>query len=206
MDRTILYILALLLLGILTYLRRRERVVVGKVGEWAVSKSLKQLDNYTVIDDLLLPSDGNTTNTQIDHVLVSKFGIFCIETKTYKGWIFGNANEKQWTHVNFKRKDKFYNPLYQNFAHTKALKSLLGEQRLKAPIVPLVIFRAAGKIQVTGTDNVGNTLEVINKIKSFSTPIYSDEEVADIVRLVSSANITDSVKRKAHNKQVASKL
>lgn len=31
--------------------------------------------------------------TQIDHVLVSRFGVFVIETKDYKGWIFANAKQ-----------------------------------------------------------------------------------------------------------------
>ncbi|WP_339385147.1 nuclease-related domain-containing protein, partial [Vibrio paracholerae] len=35
--------------------------------------------------------------TQIDHIVVSKFGVFVIETKYMKGWIFGSKDQKQWT-------------------------------------------------------------------------------------------------------------
>ena len=55
--------------------------------------------HYKVLDNLLLPSNGNLNATQLDHVVVSNYGIFCIETKSYKGWIFGNANDKYWTQV-----------------------------------------------------------------------------------------------------------
>jgi len=36
-----------------------------------------------------------------------KDGIFVIETKNYKGWIFGSENQKQWIQVNFKQKIAF---------------------------------------------------------------------------------------------------
>lgn len=35
--------------------------------------------------------------TQIDHIYISKFGIFVVETKNYKGWIYGKTHDKEWT-------------------------------------------------------------------------------------------------------------
>jgi hypothetical protein len=52
-------------------------------------------------------TDGTT---QIDHILVSRFGVFVIETKDYKGWIFADATRANWTQVLFKVKFKFQNP------------------------------------------------------------------------------------------------
>ena len=40
----------------------------------------------------MLPADDGGT-TQIDHILVSKYGIFVIETKNRKGWIFGGPQQ-----------------------------------------------------------------------------------------------------------------
>ena len=75
--------------------------LIGKSGENFVSRKLSRLDprRYTTLNDLMLPSNGNTATTQIDHVVVSDFGIFCIETKSYRGWIFGNAQQEYWTQV-----------------------------------------------------------------------------------------------------------
>lgn len=44
-----------------------------------------QLDTeeYIVLHDLLLPYKDGTT--QIDHVIISPYGIFVIETKNYTG-------------------------------------------------------------------------------------------------------------------------
>lgn len=63
--------------------------------------------------------------TQIDHVIVSKYGIFVIETKNYKGWIYGEENQKTWLQILFKRKNKFQNPIHQNYKHIKFLQALL---------------------------------------------------------------------------------
>lgn len=82
-----LWWLLLVLLG-LSLLRVFLPDLKGKIGEWAVQRQAKQhLDErYILLNDLTLPDqDGGTT--QIDHVLLSPFGVFVIESKNYKGWI-----------------------------------------------------------------------------------------------------------------------
>lgn len=76
-----------------------------------------------MLKDLTLPSRGGTT--QIDHVVVSRFGIFVIETKNMKGWIYGSADQAQWTQVIYRHKSKFQNPIRQNYKHVKAIQELL---------------------------------------------------------------------------------
>src|SRR6266542_5098071 len=49
--------------------------------------------------------------TQVDHILVSSFGVFVIETKDYKGWIFADAKQANWTQVLFRHKFTFQNPI-----------------------------------------------------------------------------------------------
>lgn len=68
--------------------------------------------DYIVINNLKLNTKG--TISQIDHLVVSNYGIFVIETKNYKGWILGNEDSQNWTQVIYKYKNKFYNPVLQN--------------------------------------------------------------------------------------------
>ena len=99
--------------------------VKGRIGERAVRSVIgKDLDEETYIEfhDLIIPSRSGTT--QIDHIYVSVFGIFVIETKNYTGWIFGNEKQSKWTQVVYKQKHYFQNPLRQNYAHIKALSEL----------------------------------------------------------------------------------
>ena len=64
----------------------------GDIGELATALLIKDLDRdkYIKLHDIKLknPSD-NTKTTQIDHIVISCYGIFCIETKGYKGKIYG---------------------------------------------------------------------------------------------------------------------
>jgi len=71
----------------------------GKFGEWFISFKLKQLDpaRFTVLNDILLPSQGSTTYTQIDHIVISNGAIYCIETKDHSGKIFGSIDQDLWT-------------------------------------------------------------------------------------------------------------
>ncbi len=79
--------------------------------------------NYHLLNHVTLELRDGTT--QIDHILVSRFGIFVIETKHYKGWIFANANHANWTQVLFNAKFRFQNPIDQNLRHVRAVRELL---------------------------------------------------------------------------------
>ena len=68
---------------------------------------------------------GGEATSQIDHLVLSEYGIFVIETKRYKGWIFGSEKAENWTQVIFKEKHQFRNPVKQNWSHVYALKSVL---------------------------------------------------------------------------------
>ncbi|WP_198166077.1 nuclease-related domain-containing protein [Sporosarcina ureae] len=103
----------------------------GAVGERTVRKRLEKLgEEYRAYHDHYV-EDAQYGFTQIDHVVNSKYGLHVIETKHYKGWIFGSENQKYWTQIIFKNKQKFYNPIRQNYGHIKALKS-----RLDLPNLP----------------------------------------------------------------------
>ena len=67
---------------------------IGKSGERRVARKLDWLsEEYIVLNDIMLPTQYGTT--QIDHVVISPYGIFVIETKNYKGWIFGHENSEE---------------------------------------------------------------------------------------------------------------
>src|SRR5690242_5476915 len=78
---------------------------------------------FHLLNNVTLPFQDGTT--QIDHILVSTKGVFVIETKHYMGWIFANENSQQWTQVIYQIKNRFQNPLHQNYRHLKALQHLL---------------------------------------------------------------------------------
>ena len=81
--------------------------IKGSVGEFKVNTRLNFLGNeYISLNDILIKSSNGNTS-QIDELVLSEYGIFIIETKNYKGWIFGNEKSENWTQVIFKEKHTF---------------------------------------------------------------------------------------------------
>jgi restriction system protein len=120
-------IIALAVFSALGYLAGRYRVdQLQNTGEALVARTLQTTfapPDYHLLNNVTLPvHDGST---QVDHVLVSRFGVFVIETKHYQGWLFGAADSATWTQVLYRRKFKFQNPIRQNYKHVKAVQSLL---------------------------------------------------------------------------------
>ena len=84
--------------------------IKGWFGEEVIALYLRKLppDEYTVLNDIILSTENGTT--QIDHIVVSVYGVFVIETKNYKGWIFGGEKSAQWTQNIYGKKKQFYEP------------------------------------------------------------------------------------------------
>lgn len=82
----LILIIAVVILGLALFIKLKLPVLIGRSGEKFVSRELHRLDtvHYKILNDLMLSSRGNSITTQIDHIVVSNYGIFCIETKAYK--------------------------------------------------------------------------------------------------------------------------
>jgi hypothetical protein len=91
--------------------------------------------------------------TQVDHILVSRFGVFVIETKNYSGWIFANESDAKWTSVHFRLKYRFQNPIRQNFRHVLAVQNLL-EFVPREAIKSVVVFCGNAEFKTTVPDGV----------------------------------------------------
>ena len=120
-----LFFFALVLLLIPLILR--SAWLKGRLGETKVNVGAELLLDqrvYRLIKNVTLSVGDGTT--QIDQLVVSPYGIFVIETKNMKGWIFGDPNQAQWTQLIYRYKGKFQNPLRQNYKHVIAVQELLG--------------------------------------------------------------------------------
>lgn len=79
---------------------------------------------YHRFHNIIVPAKNGTT--QIDHLVVSAFGVFVVETKNMKGWIFGSEDQSKWTQSLYGKNYSFQNPLHQNFRHIRCLANHLG--------------------------------------------------------------------------------
>ena len=165
----------------------------GVFGEWQINLLIKiflDKNYYHLIKDVTLPTEDGTT--QIDHIIVSKFGIFVIETKNMKGWIFGSERQKQWTQQIFKHKSKFQNPLHQNYKHVKSLESCLNAK--KDSIFSVIIFIGDSTFKTKMPDNVRFARGGIKYIKSKTDIVFNTEEVASVIEQIESGRLERSSK------------
>jgi len=149
---------------------------LGRKGESKVERVLKSKlhsSEYHRFYDLTLPI-GNIS-TQIDHVVVSRYGVFVIETKNYSGWIFGSDKSKVWTQVLYDEKHKFQNPLRQNYKHTKAIESFLSVR--SRSIYSIVVFVGKSEFRTALPSNVVKLKGLFPYIRSKKEPIFDSAKV-----------------------------
>lgn len=183
----------LIKLGLKSGVNKVNRNLTGAYGEWKVKSGLKRLDysDYKILNDVLI--QNNNYSSQIDHIVVSNYGIFVVETKNFKGWIFGHEKSEYWTHTVFKRKYQFRNPVKQVWGHINTLKRIL-KKYSNIPYYPIVVFVGSGELKgVTSNIPVLNGYELIRYILNNSTDtILTDNEVGEIVNIINSSKVTNN--------------
>jgi hypothetical protein len=175
--------------------------IKGKIGEKKVGLVLSMLssEKFKVLNDVVLDIDGRTS--QIDHIVVSDYGLFVIETKNYSGWILGSENADYWTQVIFQRKEKFYNPIRQNHSHILALKNVL-KQFPKLKYVSVVVFSSKATLKVSTETAVIHPLQLLGYIKEYSEIHLTKDEKQEIFAVVELLNSVDTYDRKLHTAKI----
>jgi len=186
--------------------------VKGHAGENWIHNILMQLpDEYTVFKDVILKTPKGTT--QIDHIVVSKYGVFAIETKNYRGEIYGDDNRKYWTQVivtdvtyrrkwyktyTYVKKSRFYNPVKQSLSHAYTIKGYLKDWKY-LPVVPIVVFCGEAVLA-----NVESSIPVIydnnllDLIRSYTTSYLTEQEVHDVVTRLDVSNYREVIDDRMH--------
>lgn len=135
-------------------------------------------EQYRVFNNIIIQS--NYGSTQIDHIVVSRYGIFVVEIKSKSGYIYGRQKDDQWMQVFFKAKYKFPNPLKQNFCHTSRLSDFLGVDHSKFHSV--IIFWGDCHFKTKMPENVlyASQPSLANYIKIKKDILLTEDEVNNI--------------------------
>lgn len=136
------------------FYRRFKSSFKGSLGEALVTQGTFRLldpELYRGYSDLYVPRPDGDGLTQVDHVVVSPFGIFVIETKNYTGWIHGSEHQAKWTQTfGSGGKCSFQNPIWQNRLHLRALAKLLNLPETKFRPVIFFMGGSAFKTELPG--------------------------------------------------------
>lgn len=155
-----------------------------KLVEMKAGRNLPQ-EIYRPFHNVTIP-DGHGT-TQIDHIYVSPFGIFVVETKNYKGWIFGRESDARWTQKIYKKQSTFQNPLRQNYKHTKTLEELL--ELPGSAFQSVVIFVGDFEFKTALPPNVCTLSNFDKYIRSFQARIFTSEQIAAVCTKLDSGRL-----------------
>ena len=152
--------------------------------------------DYFLFNNIIINSKNNGS-TQIDHIIVSKFGIFVLESKDLKGWIFGSKNQSTWTQsMPGAIKYKFQNPIHQNYGHLMALKDLM--PFAKDNFYNIVVFTGEAEIKTESIENVIYLNKLIEYIKKYNQEKLNENEVQFAIGKLSYACQTINITVEEH--------
>lgn len=133
-------------------------------------------DVYRRNHDVIIPGKNGTT--QIDHLLVSEYGLFIVETKNRKGWIFGSKDQPKWTQSVYGNNYSFQNPLRQTYRQKKVLGQYLNVP--ESCIHTVIFFNGDCKFKTEMPKNVINS-GLGKYIKQFKGTIIEQNKLQDII-------------------------
>ena len=155
------------------YKARAAQYAIQNRGEVRLSRAVKtrfRPPDYHLLNHITLRLKDGTT--QVDHILVSRFGVFVIETKDYKGWIFADAKDRYWTQVLYRCKFRFQNPIRQNYKHICAVRELLDFLEPDA-VHSVVVFTGEAVFKTDVPNGVFTLPEFLAYVESHRSEVMS---------------------------------
>lgn len=198
-------VLIILLVVILLIVKFKSPSIKGNIGEKKVANALSTLDDkeYKVVNNLIIRTDRGTS--QIDHVVISVYGIFVIETKNYQGFIFGNENDDKWKQVIDKRSYKFRNPIMQNYGHVASLRKRLNLDK-DLLVVSLIAFTNRASLRVNTQTPVMYDNNIVNYIRSYREKVISENYMMRLYYDLLMSNIDSKDTSKEHVENIRMNL
>ena len=177
----------------------------GQFGEFATEYALtnKNLDGeLVVLKNIYVPTQGKTT--EIDLLLIHEKCIFVFESKNYSGWIFGSADQLNWTQsLQNGDKNKFYNPIRQNRTHIKALAAFL--EKPVSEFVSYIVFSERCTLKKVPADTsdviIVRRPDMLKKLKATlkTTPTkYTFNDIQDIAKKLQPLTNKDDAEKQQH--------
>ena len=204
---TLTLVLALGTIALLSSKGSKPKISRQEMCEQTVTNALRSLDmkSYVVFENLILPSRGNTPHTEIDQVVVSPYGIFCIETKSHQGAIYGFKSSGRWKQYLGGKEFDIINPLRQNYKHTSAVEDLLGAN-LRAKVHSYIVFPNARSVKIDGEYVDCSIGETIKKISRHKSPIYDLHDCERILKSFAYASSKRDELKGRHKEEVQAYL
>ena len=140
---------------------------------------------YTVLNDVTLPAGGGTVN--IDHVVVSRFGIFLIKSQYVPGMVSGGEFQDRWKSRSMQRTRLFDNPLHPTHLQQQALERLLGMPANR--FHPIAVLTGHKGFKRRPSDKVVEPERLIAYMRKKGQPVLSPEQAAQALLAISNSRL-----------------
>lgn len=174
----------------------------GNNGEKIVTTTLERSlsDKFYLLNDITIPSRNGRT-TQIDHIVISPYGLIALETKHIEGTYYPqNKSQWRWCPVNNGFTDKKIlcaNPQEQSIYHAQQLKYFIPS----VPVLPVVVLTNPVSSYKGSKDThcpVVNPEQLVHLIKHYSADrLLSSDEITCITQKLLNADAYWSEKHSA---------
>ncbi|MBA2861223.1 nuclease-related domain-containing protein [Methanococcus maripaludis] len=150
--------------------------ITGRLEDFPINLFLRNLDKneYSILKNYNLECNGDSA--VIDYLIISRYGIFVINSKNISG-IIAKSKDGKWIQKTNGRENLIENPLLKNDKSIKMLKEMFS---LNIEIIPITVFNATSKIEVE-FDSVINSPKLIRQIKQYENPVIDKKEVENIL-------------------------
>ena len=190
----------ILCLLLIFFRKKLTTIIVGWAGEHWVKKALKKLpsSNYKILNDIMIRTSTGTC--QIDHLVLSPYGIFVIETKQYNGHITGDKYDKKWIMRTKSGRTYYYeNPIRQNYGHVKSICELLNLDESKVFNIVCIPSRYV-KLKIKHDGELTTYGTIVERITSFQNVAI------DNVEQIEQTILANKNQRKEHVKVVKNNI
>jgi hypothetical protein len=153
--------------------------------------------HYTVFRDVALRRDtpNGPETIQFDHLVVSPYGIFIIETHPCSGWIFGRERDPVWTRIHYRIRRNFQNPLIRGRARALALQELLALDPLA--FHSLVVFAGSAELRTPMPPEVTRLGGMLPYIQVRTEELLGFDKAARAAAVIKASRLSASVQSTA---------
>ena len=167
--------------------KKRKMLKTARAEEDSMSELLEEElpeDKYVVLEQKQLMT--KLGKSRADFIIVSVYGIFCLEFRMFYKFIKADEKKQQWFRYMGLKRTPFTSPLWQSKIHLYTLKEVIGTDK-DIPCFPMAVFPSFDKIdeaEFAPTSFVGTYEEFLNFIDDQKEEVLTVEEVQAIVCLI----------------------
>ncbi|MBQ6042295.1 MAG: NERD domain-containing protein [Oscillospiraceae bacterium] len=137
--------------------------------EMQLTALLAQYSDLKVMRDILIPADDKTMH--IDFLILTRYGIFICELKSFRGIIQGEGMKKYWKQFTDGNEIDYFSPLLQNLYHMKFLKKFLEPLPFETYLHSVVYMFGLGKTALQIRPPYPPQSSIVNSIESLQRVI-----------------------------------